>query len=112
MDSRIRAAMQGDAKAAWELTEAGVAIPCGACAGECTVYREKGFGWAVVCEDASCPGWLDNWYDTQEDALRAHNTRANLQGPNEALTLSELREMDGSILRDLTMALWCRGRRA
>lgn len=97
MDKHIvRRAMAGDEDAQQACTEAGEALPCHACGGECKHIDDEAFGDIVICQKAGCSGGQHVFYPNAHEALTAHNTRAKLQEePNEALTLEELREMGG-----------------
>lgn len=93
-DKTIRAALRGNAEAAKACTEAGVAIPCHACGGECVHIDDKSFGDIIICKKTGCPGGQHVFFSNVHEALKAHNTRAPLPTePNEPLTLDELREM-------------------
>lgn len=98
MDKHIvRRAMAGDEDAQQACTEAGEALPCHACGGECKHIDDEAFGDIVICQKAGCSGGQHVFYPNAHEALTAHNTRAKLQEePNEALTLEELREMNGA----------------
>lgn len=94
MDSKIKAAMLGDAKVARELTEAGILLPCPVCGGPGGIAGYPGDNeYSPAC--IKCGVMIDEWFASKTEAINAWNRRANLQEPNEALTLEELRGMDG-----------------
>lgn len=75
----IDRALLGDAEAAKECTEAGVAIPCPFCGEEASLDITPTQKYQMWCTSCACVN-MGRFYPTADEALAAWNRRADLRG--------------------------------